>query len=73
MYQGLASALMEAASWLQVTSQTVPISQLSLLTWVIFVVSCSFNDRNAFKVPEQLARRLSKASFQKASGDRFWR
>jgi len=53
MYQALVSALNDVAWWLQSASQVVPISQLSLVTWVIFVISGSFNSKTAFKVREQ--------------------
>jgi len=53
MYQALATALNDVAWWLQSASQVVPISQLSLVTWVIFVISGSFNPKKAFKVRKQ--------------------
>jgi len=53
MYQALASGLADVAWWLQSVSQAIPISQLSLVTWVIFVISSSFNSKKAFKVRKQ--------------------
>jgi len=53
MYQALASALNDLAWWLQSASQVVPISQLSLVTWVVFVISGSLDSKKAFKAPEQ--------------------
>jgi len=64
MYQALVSALGDAASWLQSASQSVPISQLSFMIWVMFIVSGCFAAKNAFNVPEQSTGPLSKASFQ---------
>jgi hypothetical protein len=53
MYQGLASSLHGLASWLQSASENVPISQLSLMAWVMFVLSCSLAGNNPFNTPEQ--------------------
>jgi len=53
MYQGLTSALESAASWLQFASLALPLSQLAIATWVMFVVSGSFNSKNAFNPHEQ--------------------
>jgi len=53
MYQALAVALNDVAWWLQSASQVVPISQLSLVTWLMFVITGSFNSRKAFRIPEQ--------------------
>jgi len=53
MYQALASVLNDVAWWLQSASQVVPISQLSLVTWVVFVISGSIDLKKVFKVPEQ--------------------
>jgi len=64
MYQALASVLDDLAWWLQSASQVVPISQLSIVTWVMFVISGSLDFKKAFKSPEQRARPLSKMPLQ---------
>ena len=64
MYQALASVLGDLAWWLQSASQAVPISQLFLVTWAMFVVSGALNSKKAFKTPKQRANPLSKVSFQ---------
>jgi hypothetical protein len=53
MYQGLASVLEDVATWLQSASQAVPISQLSIATWLVFVISGAFGSKNAFNFAEQ--------------------
>ena len=53
MHQGLTASLEEAATWLQAASQAVPVSQLSVVTWVVFLISGSFASKNAFNAPEQ--------------------
>jgi len=53
MYQALAAALNDLAWWLQSASQVVPVSQLSVVTWVMFVISGSFPYKKAFKAAEQ--------------------
>ncbi|HXW95435.1 MAG TPA: hypothetical protein VEJ19_07000 [Nitrososphaerales archaeon] len=53
MYQALASALHGVAWSLQSASQVVPISQLSIVSWVMFAISGFFDSKKAFKVPEQ--------------------
>jgi len=53
MYQALASVLSDLAWWLQSASQVVPVSQLSLITWAMFVISGSFDSKKAFKATEQ--------------------
>jgi hypothetical protein len=66
MQQALVSALGDVASLFQSVSQAIPISQLSLMTWVFFIVSGRFASKEAFNVPEQSIGRISKTSFQKA-------
>ena len=53
MYQGLASFLIGLASWLQLASESLPISQLSIVAWIMFVLSGSFAGNNPFKFPER--------------------
>jgi len=53
MYRRLTPALEQVATWLQGASQAVPISQLSFMTWVMFVISGSINLRSAFNISEQ--------------------
>lgn len=65
MYQGLAESLGELAWFLQSVSQTIPVSQVSLLAWLMYVISCSLTNQSPFKAPEQRHPSLSKASFQK--------
>jgi hypothetical protein len=64
MRQILLSAIGDLASWLQSASQAVPISQLSLIAWVMLNISSRFDPLNPFNVPEQSTGSLSKASFQ---------
>jgi len=47
MYQALATALSDVAWWIQFASQVIPISQLSIVTWVIFVIAGSFNSKKS--------------------------
>ena len=53
MYQCSASALEEAATWLQGVSQAVPVSQLSFIAWLMFVITGSISLKSVFKFPEQ--------------------
>ncbi len=53
MYESLASTLSDLASWLQSASQAFPISQLSLMSWLAFVVSGSLASKKAFNLTEQ--------------------
>jgi hypothetical protein len=53
MYQALASALNDLAWWLQSASQVVPISQLSIATWLMFVISGYFDFKEPFKASKQ--------------------
>jgi len=53
MYQGLASFLIGLASWLQLASESLPISQLSIVAWIMFALSGSFTRNNPFKSPER--------------------
>jgi hypothetical protein len=53
MFQALAATLSDVAWWLQSASQIVPISQLSLVTWLMFLISGLFNSKKAFRAPEQ--------------------
>jgi hypothetical protein len=64
MYQCLLSALDYVASWLQSASQAVPVFQLSVMTWVMFVIARLLDPRRAFNAPEQSAGSLSKISLQ---------
>jgi len=64
MHQALASALNDLAWWLQSATQLVPISQLTIVTWVVFVISGSFKFKVPFKAPEQRTRPLSKVPLQ---------
>jgi hypothetical protein len=58
------SALDDVTSWLQSASQTFPTFQLSVITWVMFIISGRYEARRAFNVPEQSGYTLSKASLQ---------
>jgi hypothetical protein len=53
MYQGLTSILEDVATWLLSASQSVPISQLSIATWAVFLISGAFSSKTAFNVAEQ--------------------
>ena len=53
MYQGLALSLDVLATWLQSASERVPVSQLSLMAWAMFVLSGSFAGRSPFNSTEQ--------------------
>ncbi len=53
MYQGLTSALETVATWFQSASLAVPLSQLSVMTWVMFVISGLFHSKDPFNVPER--------------------
>jgi hypothetical protein len=64
MYQGFVSAFGDAASWLQAAFQAVPIFQLSIMTWVMFIISGCLCSTKVFNVPEQSDGPLSKTSLQ---------
>ena len=53
MYEGVAELFQGLGTWLQSVSPYVPISQLSILTWVIVMVSQSFASKDAFNTHEQ--------------------
>ncbi len=53
MRKGLTATLRQLASWLQLASQAVPISQLSVMTWLIFAASGSVSSWNPFNIHEQ--------------------
>ena len=53
MYQGLAFSLDGLAAWLQSASERVPISQLSLMVWAMFVLSVTFARKSPFNSTEQ--------------------
>lgn len=64
MYSGLISSVDEVVSWLLSASQSVPISQLSLIAWLVFAFGGSSVSRSSFNTPERPPRSLSKLSFQ---------
>jgi hypothetical protein len=64
MYQGLAELLQGMGTWLQSVSPYVPISQLTIVTWAIFMVTQSFSSKKAFNAHEQAAWSLSKTPIQ---------
>jgi len=53
MYQGLALSLDGLAAWLQTASERVPITQLSLMAWAMFVLSVTFARKSPFNSTEQ--------------------
>jgi hypothetical protein len=42
MFTGLTASLLELATWLQTASMVVPVSQLSLVSWFMFVITGVF-------------------------------
>ena len=60
----LATRLQQLGSWLQSAAAAVPISQLSAVTWAVFVVGGACGANGAFNTSERLAGPVSKASFQ---------
>jgi hypothetical protein len=55
MYQGLAELLQGLGTWLQSVSPYVPVSQLTIVTWAIFMATQSFSSKKAFNAHEQAA------------------
>ena len=53
MFQGLAELLQGLGTWLQSVSPYIPISQLPIATWVIFMAAQSFSSKGAFNAHEQ--------------------
>ena len=44
MYQGLAEFLQGAATWLQSVSLDIPVVQLSIVAWIMFILSAPSQD-----------------------------
>ncbi len=42
MYTALAASLQQLASWLQSAAAVIPVSQLSIVSWLMFAVSGAF-------------------------------
>ena len=53
MYQSLATALIGMASQLQAASQSIPISQLSLMAGLMFAAGCSLLKNVPFNTYER--------------------
>jgi len=51
--QGLAESVQGIAAWLQSVSAMVPVSQLSIITWVMVMVSGSLASGASFNRPER--------------------
>jgi hypothetical protein len=70
MYPPLASFLQALAAWTQSASQAVPLSQLSLIAWMLLAASRSLVSSAPFNDTERQSAALSKMSFQKV-GSRY--
>jgi hypothetical protein len=64
MFPGLASALQELGNVLLSVSQTLPVSQLSLIAWAMLAAGGVLGSRNSFNTPEQSGASFSKMSIQ---------
>lgn len=64
MYTDLTAFLGDLASRLQSVALFVPISQLSLVSWLMFVITGSVGSQKPFNAAEHGSLPISKLSFQ---------